>query len=760
RVIRIKFTSLVPPTVKDTLILTDECIKISVGILGNGGAADFEVHPYAFDCTPLKVSRPSQNYFITNPSGIDISIDSIWLDDNINFGYNVAFPIGNDFRGAAMVIPNSNTLSGQHEIVVTFSPQQLGFISTPIHVRAKGGVVKIDTISGYGCAPDVVSIKGTGVTDCGGTYGFKVPLTNMGTYFDSLTSVKGVSKSAGFSVVQLQDASGNPLTLPFHLDSGSASGIYAAVNFTPAAKACGIFTDTIITTRSNGEIANQTEVTIKAGYREADVSKDNVDYLTQPFGGAKVQDYFAVCNNIGCDSLIITSISSLSTPGTSSFALTNVYKIGPQVVTLPVGLAPTECLDVFVEFDPSLSSVVNQSDSFGISSNACNGAHVAHVLGQITTASAPILGFTAPAILSCDNRTDSVTITNLNTATTETITAIGISGVDMANFKSIIAPPIIIAAGAMQKIPVIFTPTPLAGTKNYSAFVRLTVTDGAGNTKTDSVLVTAIGQGVDLTVSSKFANPVGIPGADVSLPIDLNIDKHGLLTPVTTLGISRIELTYSYDQNILDILGNDIVKAVKLTNSAWTVDAATSKIDPAAGTLQVNISGPALTDADLASAFGTITFRASLPKAGSLTDVKLTTANFITANSQAVGNCVTIARKDSIFTLFYTCGDSTLQLFMNGGTVFSAFPVRPNPAGSANGKILNFTFASRVQGTVSLVIYDQLGKEVARVIRDEYMPAGSFEVHYDTSGLSEGTYIYRFALNNNHVVSGRVVIQK
>jgi len=86
--------------------------------------------------------------------------------------------------------------------------------------------------------------------------------------------------------------------------------------------------------------------------------------------------------------------------------------------------------------------------------------------------------------------------------------------------------------------------------------------------------------------------------------------------------------------------------------------------------------------------------------------------------------------------------------------------VHPNPAGTSSGNVLSFKYAARTEGTVSLVIYDELGKEAARVIKDQYLPAGSFEVRYNSSPLSEGTYIYRFALNNKYITSGRFVIQK
>ena len=758
RVIKIKGLSMVPPTVRDTLTLTDECITMIDPISMNGGAADFDIANYSFDCTPLNAGRPSLNYFITNPSGIDITIDSVWLDDNVNFGYNITTPATNDYLNGKMVVPNSNTASGNYQIVVTFNPQTLGSICTIIHVRSKvGGIVKTAKVCGLGCMPDVVSIVDTNGSNCSDPSSFRVPLDNIGNYFDSLVTVTGVSTSKGFSKVVLEDPLGNTINLPYHLDSSAT--IFASVLFTPAAKACGLFTDTIIATRLGGQIAAKTTVNVVVHYQEADVTRDNVDFGPQPFGGTKVQNYFEVCNTNGCDPLVITSVPQLSAAGTTSFTLSNIYKVGAVTKTLPVTLAPGECLDVYVDFDPAKSNVASQTDSFGVVSNACNGAQTGHVLAEITTAPPSILGFSHPPLFSCDAASDSsVTYTNSN-AVAGTITTINITGPNNTNFVSTLTPPIAVPAHSSVKIPINFTPNPVSGQQLYTAIITVTYDNGAGSVTNASANVSATGQGIDLAVASQFANLVATAGTTVYLPIQLSLNKHGLILPLSTVNITRIELTYAYDQNILDIVGNNIAGAVKFSNPAWSVDLATSKIDMAAGTLQLNVIGPALTDADLSRTFDSITFKASLPKGGTSTPVKLITANFLSGGSP-VGNCITIARKDSTFGLDYACGDSSLQKFMNSGTVFQAFPVTPNPAGNGGGSVLNFTYASRTEGVISLVLYDELGKEVARVIDEQNLPAGSYGVRYDISRLPEGTYIYRYTLNKSNAISGRIVIQK
>lgn len=50
-------------------------------------------------------------------------------------------------------------------------------------------------------------------------------------------------------------------------------------------------------------------------------------------------------------------------------------------------------------------------------------------------------------------------------------------------------------------------------------------------------------------------------------------------------------------------------------------------------------------------------------------------------------------------------------------------------------------------GKVSLKVYDVLGREVTTLV-NEYNPAGSYEVEFDASSLSSGTYFYRLTAGN------------
>jgi hypothetical protein len=223
-------------------------------------------------------------------------------------------------------------------------------------------------------------------------------------------------------------------------------------------------------------------------------------------------------------------------------------------------------------------------------------------------------------------------------------------------------------------------------------------------------------------------------------------------------------LTYAYNQNILSIDPANIAAAVTFPiNPAgnWSLDPANPPI-VGAGTLQVNLidASNVLLDADTTRPIAYITFKAVLPKSGDTTQMQLTSTKFFDNANQPISSCTSIAKQDSNFTLIYICGDSTIQRFMNGKLPMRAAPVNPNPAGGASGNILSFKYSTIKQGNITLEIFDMLGNSVSRIMDNQPIPAGTFEARYNASRLDEGTYIYRYTLDNKNVISGRFVIQK
>ena len=69
---------------------------------------------------------------------------------------------------------------------------------------------------------------------------------------------------------------------------------------------------------------------------------------------------------------------------------------------------------------------------------------------------------------------------------------------------------------------------------------------------------------------------------------------------------------------------------------------------------------------------------------------------------------------------------------------FQLFQNYPNPFNPSTV----ISWQSTVGSHQTLKIYDVLGNEIA-VLVDEYKPAGRYEVQFDASGLSSGTYFYQ-----------------
>ena len=62
----------------------------------------------------------------------------------------------------------------------------------------------------------------------------------------------------------------------------------------------------------------------------------------------------------------------------------------------------------------------------------------------------------------------------------------------------------------------------------------------------------------------------------------------------------------------------------------------------------------------------------------------------------------------------------------------------PNPF----NPVTHIKFDLPMQTNTKLILYDMLGREVARLV-DKNLPAGSYTVIYNASALSSGTYFYK-----------------
>ena len=74
----------------------------------------------------------------------------------------------------------------------------------------------------------------------------------------------------------------------------------------------------------------------------------------------------------------------------------------------------------------------------------------------------------------------------------------------------------------------------------------------------------------------------------------------------------------------------------------------------------------------------------------------------------------------------------------------------PNPFNPAT----QIKFGITESSNIVLTVYDILGREIAVLINNEYLLAGSYNIKFNAGNLASGIYIYRLTAGNN-VISKR-----
>lgn len=91
---------------------------------------------------------------------------------------------------------------------------------------------------------------------------------------------------------------------------------------------------------------------------------------------------------------------------------------------------------------------------------------------------------------------------------------------------------------------------------------------------------------------------------------------------------------------------------------------------------------------------------------------------------------------------------------MSSGSGGIRHSVGPNPFNPTT----SIRFELDESGPIRLAVYDVLGREV-RVLLDETISAGEHEIHFDASGLTTGTYFYRFSTPEG-AFGGQMILMK
>ena len=757
RIVKIRFTPAIPATVKDTMQISDNCSVYKCPLIGNGGAADFVVSDYEFECTKPNTTETTVGYLVVNNSPTQVKIDSIWVDDPIHFGYNSTTPAQNVLP---FIVPKSNVLSGTHEVFFTFTPTAVGPIQTVAHFLSKGAVGERTAIlRGSGCAPLITSTPKTNNTECKNPITVSIPFVNVGSASDSIVRVSA-SDTIRFKNLFIQNGLGVNIPTPFGFDTGRT--IYADVTFTPPTNLpTGCYDDSVVLHSDNGGVWIG-KVTVCYSNRTLVVQTGNVSFGAVAFGSPKQQKTFRFCNPKSKDTLTVYRFDVGPSRDSGAFRLTGQVVVNGSNISIPPAykLAPGDCMDVYVEFDPAFALDTGQEGSFIVVSNDCDFQNQPFgCRGNTLTGQPSIQGFDAPVQFSCAVYTDSIQVTNSTLAGVKRISGITISGPDAVNFASVKVPPIALPAQSVVKIPIDFRPTSGVANRSYNASVDVEINDG-GVLSTLKAPVTGASQGYDLSINTAFTKTGVKAGDKTAMVVNLAVDKHGLTVPIDVLDIRKVVLKYTYDINMLDIDNNNIVAAFTSSIPGWTVDAANSSVDIPTQTLTLTLIGTTPIS-DASTSLGFLNFTATLPKTGSGTPVTLTSDSLFNGAGSKVPSCLGVGHIDTSITLVYQCGDSALIHYMNGDPLAGRIiPVSPNPVRSTDNSTVSFRYAIRHEGNVSLSIFDALGREIDRIENGVRHPAGTFEVFYDTRKLSGGSYVFRFTFDEKLVQSGRLVIDR
>ncbi|MDZ7756289.1 T9SS type A sorting domain-containing protein [Rhodohalobacter sp.] len=80
----------------------------------------------------------------------------------------------------------------------------------------------------------------------------------------------------------------------------------------------------------------------------------------------------------------------------------------------------------------------------------------------------------------------------------------------------------------------------------------------------------------------------------------------------------------------------------------------------------------------------------------------------------------------------------------------------PNPFNPST--VISYQLAEN--STVTLEVYDMLGREVATLVNNERMSAGSHNVTFDAGNLSSGLYMYRLSTANGQQITKKMMLVK
>ncbi|MDP4229908.1 MAG: choice-of-anchor D domain-containing protein [Bacteroidota bacterium] len=229
--IRICFTPGTTQFESDTLTIRYACASQSIVVRGSGGELYFTLSDNDFKCIDTGKSKTDTLTIAENPTAFPITIDSIWVDDTVNFRYN-GIPVP-----PFIINPESDVA-----LMFTFTPKAVGNFVTKVHLRSKEAGTDSATVTGCGQLPAAVAGSGyesslskgsaeyaaiSAQLDRGSQAALLPPKPNPILAGNAVRFVYGLSGSSPVDL-EIYDVLGNSIGKVIH-DDEEASGIYVAV---------------------------------------------------------------------------------------------------------------------------------------------------------------------------------------------------------------------------------------------------------------------------------------------------------------------------------------------------------------------------------------------------------------------------------------------------------------------------------------------------------------------------------------------------
>lgn len=279
-------------------------------------------------------------------------------------------------------------------------------------------------------------------------------------------------------------------------------------------------------------------------------------------------------------------------------------------------------------------------------------------------------------------------------------------------------------------------PTPIAAPGRT---VTYTVTghDAEGCSGADSVTV-RVRERKEIVPASIGRDYRAFPGDTVAVALELAASLPSLAD------VGRLEIGFAYDPSVLVIDANGLTGYMKGTLlEGWRAEI----VESGRGTLRFAferdgggvLQGP-----------GTLLRLECRPFLSSRTGTELT------FDIAAPGNrCVAFATSPGYVGVDSVCG-LPYRLFELSLTKYGLGEIAPNPAGSRERISIPFSLA--FDGNARLEIFDARGERVALPVND-HLPAGTYGVDWDASGIGSGVYYYRLT-SGDFTETRRVVLVK